>query len=334
MFLAGAVIPSAHAKQSIAVYLAQNDVDVWGIDQAYTLLPRDITDFSFMQDWGIQFDADNLRYAMEVARCVRLLTGSGFGKMNLMGYSTGFMTGLAALNMETQLPESDRQIGGYIPVDYFYKTDDIDWIESECAYAEDVETLLQGGIYQNDFGLLFQTMGTLALTDPEGISPINPEVTNLKLALIAATMTGQLFGFPGVIHFFGGIFAGPGDPVDLRFTRQLHYLEWLEQFNNYGSNFLEYDIAVLHCNTEPSPHDDYLDEITVPIFFLGANGGWGEMMDYTADLLTSCYDITLLNVQLEPNKEEDIGHVDIFTAGNAQELFWEPVLQWLEGHTS
>lgn len=55
-------------------------------------------------------------------------------------------------------------------------------------------------------------------------------------------------------------------------------------------------------------------------------------MDYTASLLTGTSDVTLLNVQIDPVQLLDIGHVDIFTAGNAQQDFWAPVLQWIEAH--
>lgn len=332
MFLAGAVIPSAPDDQAIAVYLAQHDVDVWGIDQAYTLLPQEITDFSFMNNWGIQFDADNLRLGMAIARFARMFTGNGFGKMNLMGYSTGFMTGFAALNLETQLPACQRHIGGFIPVDYLYKTLDPEWKQGACDNVALLEDILNAGVYQNDYGLLFQTIGFLAQTDPDGDSPIAPGLTNMQVALFAAALTGPFFGMGEEVHFFAGIFDEGGNPVDLRYTELTHYLEWLQQFNNYGSNFLEYDIAVLHCDEEDSPHDDYLHEIDVPVFFLGANGSWGDVMDYTASLIGSD-DITLLNVQLQPAKILDIGHVDIFTAGISQQEFWAPVLDWINDHT-
>jgi hypothetical protein len=48
-FLAGA--------QTLPVFLAQNGVDVWGIDFRWTLVPATVTDFSFMQGWDLQQDA-------------------------------------------------------------------------------------------------------------------------------------------------------------------------------------------------------------------------------------------------------------------------------------
>lgn len=333
MYLSGSVIPSAPDDHSIAVFLAQNGVDVWGIDQAYTLLPAEITDFSFMDGWGLQFDADNLRTGMSVARFVRSFTGSGNGKMNLMGYSTGFMTGFVALNMETQMPRGQRQIGGYIPVDYFYKTLDPEWVAAECAYADDMEIVLQGGVYQHDFGMLFQLIGTLAQDDPEGISPVfdDEETTNMQAALVAGAMTFAMFGFPGEIHFLAGVFED-GFPVDLAFTPLQQYLEWLQGFNNYGSNFLEYDIAVVHCDEEDVIFDDYLDEIEVPVFFVGPRGGFAHLMGYTTTLIGSD-DITTLEIQVTPEVLTDFGHVDIFTAVDAEALFWQPVLDWIEDHT-
>jgi hypothetical protein len=334
MFLAGSVIPSAPDDQAIAVYLAQNGVDVWGIDQAYTLLPQDISDFSFMSGWGMQFEVDNLRTGMAIARLVRLFTGNGFGKLNLMGYSTGLMTGFAALNLETQLPANQRHIGGFIPVDYFYKTLDPIGMQGQCANAAATKALLDAGVYNDQNGLLFQTMGFLAQNDPDGDSPIAPGLTNKQFALSAAALTGYLFGFhPIESHFFAGVFDEGGNPVDLRYTEYTHFLEWLQQFNNYGPNLFGYDIAVLHCDEEDSPHDDFLHDIDVPVFFLGANGGWGDRMDYTASLLGSD-DITILNVQLQSEKLLDIGHVDIYTAGNAQDEFWVPVLDWINDHTT
>ena len=50
-------------------------------------------------------------------------------------------------------------------------------------------------------------------------------------------------------------------------------------------------------------------------------------------VMNGCDDISLLNVQLQPEKLLDIGHVDIYTAGNAEQEFWAPVLEWINDHT-
>jgi hypothetical protein len=53
-------------------------------------------------------------------------------------------------------------------------------------------------------------------------------------------------------------------------------------------------------------------------------------MDETASLLVGSDDVTLLNVSLDPDQALDIGHVDIFTAECAPQVFWQPMLDWIE----
>jgi hypothetical protein len=107
----------------IPVFLAQNGVDVWGIDFRWTLVPGTVTDLSFMKTWGLEQDARDLGIAIGVARVTRGLTGSGLGKIDLLGWSRGGQIGYAYLNYETQLPSVLRQVKGFIPVDIYLKTD-------------------------------------------------------------------------------------------------------------------------------------------------------------------------------------------------------------------
>lgn len=331
MFLAGSVT-SAPDDHSFAVFMAQNGVDVWGIDQAYTLVPQGVADLSFMAGWGMEFDVDNLRTGLAIARAVRLFTGSGAGKMTLLGYSTGLVTGFSALDHEAQLEPWQRQIGAYIPVDNFFKTDRPEWTASECGYLQVVEEWLDAGLYSNDYGILFQTLGFLGQSDPGGESPIIPGVTNLQAALLAGAQTSVIFGFPGVLHFFGGVFDEAGMPVDLAYTPVTQYLEWLQGFNNYGANAFEYDFTAIHCGQVEVPFDDHLGEVSVPVLFVGANGGWGSLMGHTASLLTGCSDVSLLNVSVNDDMLLDIGHVDIFVSTEAPQRFWRPMLDWIVAH--
>ncbi|MDH4338553.1 MAG: hypothetical protein OEX18_14880, partial [Candidatus Krumholzibacteria bacterium] len=103
-FLFGVASPNTPDEQSAAIFFAENGVDVWGIDQDWILVPESETDFSFMADWGLQHNVDNLNIGMTIAREARLLTGNGFRKMNLLGYSSGVITTFALVNQETQLP--------------------------------------------------------------------------------------------------------------------------------------------------------------------------------------------------------------------------------------
>ncbi len=71
--------------RSLPVFLAENDVDVWGLDFRWALVPEEEEDLSFMSDWDLETDAGDLGVALIVARGLRFATGSGFGKRPLRG---------------------------------------------------------------------------------------------------------------------------------------------------------------------------------------------------------------------------------------------------------
>ena len=98
----------------IPVFLAENGIDVWGIDYRWTFVPASVTDVSFMRTWGLEQDARDLGIAIGVARATRTLTGSGLGKVFLLGWSRGGQIGYAYLDGETQLPQALRQVKGLI----------------------------------------------------------------------------------------------------------------------------------------------------------------------------------------------------------------------------
>jgi hypothetical protein len=68
------------------------------------LVPFATVDFSFMQQWDLGTDVEDLRLALLTARLTRLATGSWFGQLHLLGWSRGGMTGYLYLNAETQSP--------------------------------------------------------------------------------------------------------------------------------------------------------------------------------------------------------------------------------------
>jgi hypothetical protein len=112
IFMFGVDSPSTPDELSAAVYFAQNDVDVWGIDQGWILVPQATADLSFMAGWGMQHQVDNLEVGLMIARFARLFTSNGWRKMHLLGYSSGVFTSFALLNQETQLPPGHRNVAG------------------------------------------------------------------------------------------------------------------------------------------------------------------------------------------------------------------------------
>ncbi|UCE03137.1 MAG: hypothetical protein JSW67_02785 [Candidatus Latescibacterota bacterium] len=335
-FLFGPASPSTPDDHAAAIYLAKKGVDVWGMDQDWILVPSGTMDFSFMSDWGLQHQVDNLQFGMATARSARMLTGAGFGKMNLLGYSSGGMTAYALANQETQIPMQERHVGGLIPADIPYIIDPANAAGRAftCAAAADLGDALAAGIYQAEDGVLFLTLSALARSDPDGASPVFDGLTNLQAALMFVTQTWQFFPANDWWHYMGGLFED-GIPVSLEYTPIEGCLDFLATASPYEPNRFVYDYFRVFCNEESLPFTAHLAEITIPVLYLGAAGGLGEGGFYTTTLLGSS-DITLVNPALRPPDEiaSDIGHIDLWTATDAEKIFWKPLLKWIRTHTN
>jgi len=334
-FLFGYTAPNVPDEQAAAIYLAQGGVDVWGIDQAWTLVPVEATDFAFMRDWGLRHEVETLRVGLAVARFTRALTGSGFGRMNLLGYSSGAITGYAYLNMETQVPSALRHVKGYVSADCPMKTDDETMRSNACAYVALYQGMIDSGSFQDTGGILFKTVGELAATLPDDPSPIIPGFTNMQAALYFGAVTYGLQPFTAWYHYVAGEFDADGMPVGLAYTAVPGFLDFIQGAAPYEPARFILDYLLALCDETDVPWDDHLSAVTVPVLYLGAAGGVGTAGVYNTSLLAST-DVSVELVRLHPEGDEtlDVGHIDLWTAANAEGLFWQPLLEWLQAHVA
>ena len=326
----------------IPVFLAQNGVDVWGIDFRWTFVPGTVTDLSFMKTWGLEQDARDLGIAIGAARVTRGLTGSGIGKINLLGWSRGGQIGYAYLNYETQIPNILRQVKGFIPVDIYLKTDVPQLQSFACQREANTEAAIAAGTYAASSGGLIQTLGTLAVTDPNGSSILNgppfnlPGFNNRQAGLLVGEETFLfLAGLEPApfYHFTGGTFEVEGKPFGLLYSPESSLFKLEQGASPFQPNQEFADADASTCGSTPVDFDDHLGQITVPILYIGAGGGFGEYGIYTTTLLGST-DVTTRIIHKVPSTQRlaDYGHADLFLANDAQTLVWQPILDWVRTH--
>jgi hypothetical protein len=172
------------------------------------------------------------------------------------------------------------------------------------------------------------------MTDPNGDSPIVPGYSNYLVAMLFGSAT-HLFGpFTQWYHFLAGEFDGTGAPTGFQFTTDQAWFEFMLGGCAYEPNLFTVDYLQTTCSSVDVPWDDYLGEITVPVFNVGSAGGLGLVSDYTLGLLGSG-DITSHIVSLYPFEDVmlDFAHIDLFIADNAQSLVWMPILDWVNDHS-
>jgi len=332
-------LPSPTAP-SLPVFLAQNGVDVWGIDFRWTLVPATETDFSFMQSWGIATDAADLGTAISAARFARVAGGNGFGQVTLLGWSRGGQIGYAYLNNESQLPRGLRQVKGFIPADIYLKTDVARFKSLACTRQQGEEAFIAGGTYANSTGSLISALGSLAIADPNGSSILNgppfnlPGFTNREAGLLVGEAT---YGLQGGLeptpsyHMTGGNFDATGKPTGLLYTADQALFELEKGASPFQPYREQAEADAATCEQTDVPFDDHLADITVPVLYVGAGGGFGDSGLYTTSLLGST-DVTSNIVSLNAQRAFDFGHADLFQGINAQSLVWQPILTWLQAH--
>ena len=324
-------------ETSISYYLASKDIDVWGMDFAWTLVPAETTDFSFMKDWGVERDIDHTRAAMSVARLIRGLTGQGLRRMNLLGYSYGVGVAYGAAGCETQEHPILRDINGIIAVDQVMKypgTSEGEALrETICQTAEALKVAMENGAFHATQGQTLSLVGGLALNDPEGMSPLPPfsGLTNSQAALAIITSPIANPPAPGW-HFASGKFDGPGPlPTGLEDSDAIRWYRMMSTLPPYQPQKTTYDMRACACDEEDVPFDDYLCQISVPILYIGAGGAFGEFGYHTSSL-TASQDVTHHNVTLRTPRTLDFGHGDLILGNDAPSLVWEPLRQWLATH--
>jgi len=323
----GAAWGFAPSFLDLSVFLAGNDVDVWGVDLRWTLVPEDTSDFSFMADWGLGTDVGDVDAGLAVARALRLATGSGLSKLVLLGWSRGGQIAYAQASAETRRPAFFRHVRGIIPVDIHFKTDDETVRQAACASYATIQGQIDAGFFASGFAVVGE-IGDLAASAPEDPSPFFPIVSNADFAELIGAEAALSGPFP-FLHSVGGIIDPDTLATELLYTSPERWFAFLSGVSPYQPLRIDLEGALLVCDELDSPYDDHLEEVTVPVLFVGAAGGYGEVGLYSTTLVGSS-DVTTLMVSQTPDPVEDWGHSDLFLAAGAEALVWQPILDWIE----
>jgi pimeloyl-ACP methyl ester carboxylesterase len=331
IFMAPMVTGVSELDHSIVIFLAKNDIDVWGMDYGWAVVPPDETDFEFMGQWGLAKDVAHAAAALSFARSIRVDTGQGNGKLHLLGLSYGGQVAYPLVGEETLQPPGLRNVKAMIVLEIGVKTEDESEREFYCAMAESGQALLDSNSYANNIGLLLQALGYYASVAPSEESPFFPfPITNWQAALFVGASTELLT--PGQSwHLVGGYLDDYGIPSGLRFTDdQLWVGAMGASFPPYYPVRIDVDTNQLLCGTYDTPFDDHFAQITVPILHVAAKGGFGPSM-FASTTLTASRDVTTITVQRLSDAEEamDFGHVDTVLAREAETLVWRPILDWI-----
>ena len=311
-----------NSETSAPYFLATQGIDVWGIDLGWTRVPLENDNYNFMSGWGIEKDVIHTLKAMTVARLIRGKTGSGFGPMNLLGFSYGVNVAYGAAGRETNTHPLLRNVKGIIPVDYQIKSNDEAVQQNNCVLAENHLTKINEGQYHNPYGVGLIQLGSMALNDPDALSVVPGFEGLTNMQMINAIATDHSSGF----HYLGGT------PFELYYTESIRFIRLCAALSPHMPRQLFYEMCACDCPDMDVSFDDNLSKIKIPIFNISSQGGEGALGDFTSTL-TKSKEITYLNID-DPEKptELDFGHADLWMGYSAAKLVWEPLKNWLIVH--
>ncbi|NOK34788.1 hypothetical protein D7W79_27265 [Corallococcus exercitus] len=350
-FLTNTCVNTMPENRSLAAYLASQDVDVWGLDLRWVGVPEAETDFQYMKDWNIQSHVKDLGTGLALADVVRRLSGNGGNdRMFLMGWSRGATIGYAYLDAESQRPRALRRVDGFVPMDMAVRfgpdaAQQRQWAceRYEALQAARDEGRTEGGLLGPAPGTPVRLIGQLATQAPNSPSPLAAtgltapaRPTNRKFAVIAAGQTGALLAplqplTPGY-HLAGSVPDAAGLPDRTAFTPEPTLFDYLQLAVPYQSLNEVVETEKQLCGLDV-PFDDHLQDVKVPVLYVGAAGGVGRYGEYSTRLLGST-DVTHLIVRsrLESERALDFGHADLFLARDARVRVWQPILHWVQAH--
>jgi hypothetical protein len=331
-FVLSSLPGAASPGPSLAVYLASHDIDVWGFDRRWALLPADTTDFSSLHGQGFVSAIGDTEKALALARAIRIVGGDGARRLALLGFSGGAALAYAYAGHETERPPGLRHVRALIPLDAYYRLgpDGEASRQAACARSQaDQEYLAAGYDYYDNS--VFPTLAQLSRDAPTDPSPIF-DTTNRGALLTLLTQTYPFFDVTPWYHLGGGTFDAD-TPTGLRYSPIERMTDWFQQATPFQAAREGADYDAIWCGEAPLSVPDRLAEIRVPVYAVGAAGGFGELARYTTTQLGSD-DVTFSLVRRLPAGEEteDYGHADLLFAADAPDLVWNPLASWILAH--
>lgn len=323
----------ASPTAGMARWLAERDIDVWGVDRRWTQAPAIGADLSDFDAMGLDQELDDLDASLAFARGIRLVTDASTDRITLVGFSRGGELAYFHASREGARPAALRHVKALVPLDVYVSLapEDEALRQFFCDMAAyEYDALAAGEVdVPNDFQI---EAGRGALTAPDAPNVFFPGWTNRDVMLLLVGQTYYFFPASPLYHLNAPVLDG--DVVTgLREASEVAVGEWLANAPPHQSMRESADTDALTCGDAPLPADVPLSRIEVPLLLIAAAGGYGERALHSTTQVASTDVTTLVIRRLPADREaEDFGHADLLFSPDAPALAWQPLLSWLRSH--
>lgn len=326
-------VPSA---DGLAPWLAGRNIDVWGFDRRWAVVPRDAGDLSDFDGMSLEQSLDDLGRALAFARLTRLIGEGSLEQVTLGGFSRGGQLAYFYASREATKPHAVRHVKAIVPIDVYVSLAPEHESERQmfCDFASFEYGDLANGVTDSPNGFQIAT-GELARDAPNDPSPFEffPGFTNREVLLFFLGNTAVFFAPQPTYHLAAPVLDDGGNAIGLREMTEASAIDWLIHAPFHQSLREAADTDALTCGNQPLPLDLSLSRITVPVLLLAAAGGYGDYAIHSTTQVSSRDVTTNIVRQLTPERVgEDYGHGDLLYAASARDLAWRPLVTWLRAH--
>jgi pimeloyl-ACP methyl ester carboxylesterase len=300
-------------ENSFAGFFASQGYDVYGYSPrtesfGFGECTYGLADCSIMKDWGIQSTLDDVEYLKSYIKKFHKAQ-----KPVILGWSLGCFHAIASINQHP-----DDYAGAVLWEGFLYSKNKT-IIEGNKIDVMIEDSIQNSGVYYENGTETIIYLTQLALTDPDGISPIPvfPAGTTNKQALILAGTTPSQCP-PDFLPNYTMVMAKP-DFSGFQYASYERTVTFCLSVSSYASwqDEKEAHAAIAGDRT----FTKNLKQYKAPIYVVGAGHAFGKYMKDNIDLFGS-HDITW-------NYISQFGHADHYLSPYHRQILDNPILMWL-----
>jgi len=315
----------ASSASGLAPYLVSRGVDTWGLDRRWTIPTAD-GDISDMGEMGVTQELKDIATALAFARLTRTVTDGDAGRIVLGGFSHGGELTYAYAAAD------GRHLSALAVLDIYYDIapEDADLQAFACANAAAERDALAQGVTDSD-NSFFIAVGQADRSAPDDPSDLfGPPFTNRGALFWTVGLTYLFAPYTPFYHLSSPVLDADGNVIALRESSEDAVSAWFAGSPPHQSMREAADLDGIWCADSPRPE---LANIRIPLFYLGAGGGFGDHGLYSTTQVSSRDVTTRVIHRFGPARvAEDFGHGDLLFAADAQRLAWKPLADWLLRH--
>ena len=308
----------------MAIYYAQQGYCTYILDRRETNVPANETDFSYMENWTINNYLSDTYNGIAVSRIhTALLSDEAVEniEVTVIGHSHGALI-LTAYNASEYNDLALGSIDRIIPVDIIikYEPKHLELIQAQEQEFDTISRCIENRMYNSSNMASMMHIANLALTDPDGKSSFQPNLTNRQFFRLMATQTHAFNEYPYTpnYHYWSGDLGG------------LYYVDENRLLNltltggavPYAPKYLDLYMAGLMGNVDGYEID--FSRIISPVLYIGLGGGFSGYGAWWYE-----NEVGKINDKVTSINWNNQGHGSIALDYNSPEL-WALIHSWIE----